>query len=796
MTPEGFYTNDEAFYAGVAENILKKGEFGLKTVGGYVISEPLYPLFLSGVFYLFGSSWDVVRVIQIILFACIVLFVFFIAEELFGRKIAFYSGLLMALFYPLAGMTGRLLREVFFTFLIVIFIWSILKAIKVRQKKWFIFSGIFLGLAILTNVIVQFLPFLILFNLLVIFRQNWKKAVSIALFFLLGVLLIVGPWFLKGVISDSHAISTKKEGNVLFLRVGLAETLQGKYKEHFIGQAFGYFLAKKINPELNSKEFERISTTTREEIKKLVKPNLSYSEANKILLRASLEKIFAQPFSFLALNFLSFLSFNNPMIPNPRDFQSYRAQELFTSGSLGLSDFAKGGIILIIRFFWLAFFFFVGWAIFKNLKNSLLDSSKHWLKFGWIFLIIIYFNLVYSLAHGIPRYALPIYPFYIILFVAGFLSFFQSRTPSSRFRIVCYFGSYNSQYSRNRILITGLRENGIKVLECNDRSSGLEKYFRLFLKHRRIKNKYDLMIVGFPSQWVSFDLVLAKIISRKPIIFDAFASIYDSLVLDKQLVRRGSFKARFYWFLDWLNCRLADRILLDTNEQIKFFSKTFKIREDKFKRIFVGSDEKIFYPQPDQFHTKFTVHFHGTCIPLQGIEYIVRAAKLLEKEEIQFNFIGQGREYPRARKIAKELQIKNINFIDFVPYEKLAEYINQVDVCLGIFGTSPKTQRVIPNKVFEAIAVKKAVITGDTPAIKELLTDQKNCLLCQVGNSQDLAEKILELKNNPALRNRIAENGYLLFKQKLTPKILGAELKKSFLSSVDAHYTCQAEFTS
>ena len=127
--------------------------------------------------------------------------------------------------------------------------------------------------------------------------------------------------------------------------------------------------------------------------------------------------------------------------------------------------------------------------------------------------------------------------------------------------------------------------------------------------------------------------------------------------------------------------------------------------------------------------------------------------------------------------LSKELNTKNVNFIDFLPYEELVKYISQADVCLGLFGKSPKIKRVIATKVYEAIAMRKPVITGEVPAMKELFQNRKHCLFCNIGDSHDLAEKILELKNNPELRKRIAEEGYKLFKARLIPKVLGQELK-------------------
>ncbi len=341
---------------------------------------------------------------------------------------------------------------------------------------------------------------------------------------------------------------------------------------------------------------------------------------------------------------------------------------------------------------------------------------------------------------------------------------------------ICYFGIYDSQYSRNRIFIKGLRQNGAEVLECVSTEKGISKYFDLIKKHRRIRNSYDCLVVGFPGQQAA---ILARFLTSKPIIFDALVSLYDSLVYDRKTVRENSFKALYFWFLDWLSCHLATKIICDTSAHIDYFSKTFHISKNKFKRIFIGSDDEVIKPvltKDLQNHKNFKAHFHGFFNPLQGLPYIIHSAKLLEGKGVVFNIIGSGQDYDYVRKLALDLKCSNVNFILPVPYDKLKEYMSQADICLGIFGNTEKALRVIPNKVFEALAGAMPIVTSLTPGAKELLIDRENVLFCKISDSKDLADKILELKNNSALKTKIAENGHKLFKEKLLPNILGREL--------------------
>lgn len=343
---------------------------------------------------------------------------------------------------------------------------------------------------------------------------------------------------------------------------------------------------------------------------------------------------------------------------------------------------------------------------------------------------------------------------------------------------ICYFGDYDPKYARNRVIIKGLRENKVEVLECNSKLSGWKKYVDLLRVHRKIGD-YQFMIVGYTDSRLV--VPLARLLNKGEfLVWDAFYSLYDSWVFDRKLVKPNSIKAKYYWFVDWLASGVADKILLDTLSHIDYFVKTYKTHRNKFVRILVGTDDSVFYSRqvkgklvPD----RTDILFYGNFIPLQGIQYIIKATKILEGHSgLSFTIIGGGQTYSEMRKLTKELGVKNIKFIDRVSYRNLPDYINSADIVLGIFGDTNKTLRVIPNKVYEAVAMTKPVITGDTPAIRELFKDREDILLCKIANERDLSEKIMQLKNNKQLLNLIASNGYKTFNEQAKPKIIAQNL--------------------
>lgn len=341
---------------------------------------------------------------------------------------------------------------------------------------------------------------------------------------------------------------------------------------------------------------------------------------------------------------------------------------------------------------------------------------------------------------------------------------------------VLYFGTYDPSYARNAILIKGLRENGVEVIECSDCSRSVLKYIKLFFKHLKLVGKYDVMMVGFPGQKAMF---LARMLTLKPIVLDIFTSHYMGYIIDRRRYPKESFRAHYFRFLDKWSCRLANLVTLDTQAHIDYFVNEFGLPSSKFKKIWLGARTDLFRPfetKPSSPNNPFLVLFWGSFIPLQGVEYIVKAAKILEKENIEFNLIGKGQTHESVKKLIGEFNLKNINLIGRVSDDELVGYVKNSDICLSTFGPGVKSETTIQNKIFETLASKKPLITAKTKAVLELFIDNEHLLLCEKANASDLADKILKLRNNSDLRIKIAENGYEFFKNNLTEKLLGVQL--------------------
>ena len=155
---------------------------------------------------------------------------------------------------------------------------------------------------------------------------------------------------------------------------------------------------------------------------------------------------------------------------------------------------------------------------------------------------------------------------------------------------------------------------------------------------------------------------------------------------------------------------------------------------------------------------KFTVVLRGGLLPETGIEYVLEAAKKLENKNINFLIIGIAKTEKIEQKMKDILRTKNPKNLKFItkhlPLPELRKLMLVSHVSLGRFGTHERIQRTIPHRAFESLAMGLPYLTGEAKGVKEVFTNKVDCLFAKPGDPNDIAEKILELKNNPELRKK------------------------------------------
>ncbi len=373
-------------------------------------------------------------------------------------------------------------------------------------------------------------------------------------------------------------------------------------------------------------------------------------------------------------------------------------------------------------------------------------------------------------------------------------------------RSVCYFGTYESDYDRNRIVQDALRSQGVRVLECHapllearrdKTATGKLDLARLALRagaayaglaaRYRAMEDHDAVVVGYLGH---LDVLVAAPLARlrkKPLIFDAFISLSDTLVGDRGLLAEGSPGARAAGLLDRLECELADVVLLDTDAHAAFFVEALGAPRGRTLRVLVGADEAVFHPVEVPRREGFTALFYGKLAPLHGVRTILEAAKRLEGEPgIRFVLVGGGQLDAPLDAWMRELAPANVDRRRWMEGDALREAIAGAGAALGIFGASDKARRVIPNKVYQCMAVGAPIVTADTPGARELLVDGEHALLVPPSDPEALAAAILRLHRDPALGARLGRNARALFEARCTPRAIGSALITDLRHALEA----------
>jgi glycosyltransferase involved in cell wall biosynthesis len=343
-----------------------------------------------------------------------------------------------------------------------------------------------------------------------------------------------------------------------------------------------------------------------------------------------------------------------------------------------------------------------------------------------------------------------------------------------------FFGAYDPTYPRNLIIRKGWRAVGHSYAECRvgTKRKVHTRYPALIARYLRMeRERATIYVPEFRHKDVPLARAIASI-ERCKLVFDPLVSRYETRVLDRGDVRAGSLQAWHNRNLDRLSFGMSDLVIADTGQHAAFYRDWFGVDREKIKVLPVGFDDEIFHPVPwrDRGET-LEVLFYGSFLPLHGIDTIVAAASELAGEKVRFTLVGEGQTLGTVKERVASGRMENVRFIPQVSTNEIAQLISRCDIVLGVFGRTPKTTMVVPNKIYQALAVGRPVITADTPALREFFVPGAHLEVVPAGDGAVLAAAIVTLGRDRARAKGLADTGSAHVRERFNPVEIARRLR-------------------
>ena len=215
--------------------------------------------------------------------------------------------------------------------------------------------------------------------------------------------------------------------------------------------------------------------------------------------------------------------------------------------------------------------------------------------------------------------------------------------------------------------------------------------------------------------------------------------------------------------------RSCDRIVVVTPAFKEYLVEHWRVPAEKISVVENGVETSLFSrltPNAALRHAigaeeKFVASYIGTLGNAHGLETLLEAAALLRERapEVLFLLVGEGAEKARIVSLAHSRGLTNVRFVGQQPREKIPAYITASDVCLVLLKKSELFKTVLPTKMLEFMSCARPVILGVDGHARNVMERANAGIFVPPEDSAELADAILRLAADLALRESLGRNG-------------------------------------
>ena len=298
---------------------------------------------------------------------------------------------------------------------------------------------------------------------------------------------------------------------------------------------------------------------------------------------------------------------------------------------------------------------------------------------------------------------------------------------------------------------------------------------------RKIKGKYDVIIVTSPPLFVGFSGYVISRIKRIPLVFEVRdlwpESAVDTGVLKNKFIIKLAYKFEAFIY------KKARLINVLTPAFYQTLKNKKKIPENKLMYIPNAADfslsenllnnfDRESFRKEYKLNGKFVITYVGAHGVANHLQQVLEAGKVLEDTNVLFLLIGDGMEKKYLIKLAEEMNIKNVRFIDSVPKQEVFKFILASEMGASVLKKVDTFKTVYSNKTFDYMSCKKPILMAIDGVSRKLVEDAQCGAYVEPENINEYNRIIREYLNNAERLNSEGDNGYNYAKNSFDRSVL------------------------
>lgn len=187
------------------------------------------------------------------------------------------------------------------------------------------------------------------------------------------------------------------------------------------------------------------------------------------------------------------------------------------------------------------------------------------------------------------------------------------------------------------------------------------------------------------------------------------------------------------------------------------------VPSEKIYVIPMGVDLQNLFVPADVHRFDKSLLFVGRLVSKKGLQILIESLPIVltKHPDVRLTIVGSGPEENIVRNRIKELGFEEkVHFTGAVPHKLLPKYYQSSSILIfpSIVDPAGDTEG-LGLVMVEAMGCGCAVIASDLPAVHDVIKDRETGILVQPNDPAALAEKIINLLDNPFERSRIGKNG-------------------------------------